>query len=91
MITRKNEQNLSCNELRKLFVFRFGVRLVSSITEFAHLRYDPSKGILDYHKNKRRLGASAELSEEHIISLMIDGRPSSLSSALFLLFPRSIS
>jgi len=90
MITKKHNPNLSYDELRELFIRRFGVRLVSPITEFIRLKYDPNKGILDYYKNKRRLATLAELSESHIISLVIEGLPSSLTSAFISVIPRSM-
>jgi len=90
MTTRKLNRNMSYDMLKKLFIDRFGLRLTSPITEFTHLKYDPSKGILDYYKNKRRLGILAGLSENHIISLMIDGLPLNLSSAFISVVPHSM-
>jgi len=85
-----DNHNLSYSKLRELFIHRFGLRLVSPITEFTRLKYDSSKGVLEYYKTKRRLGTLAGLQESHIISLMIDGLPSSLSSAFIAIIPKTM-
>lgn len=90
MSTKKHHDNLTFQKLKSLFLNRFGVKLVDPIVEFTRLKYDQSKGVLDYYKNKRRLGNNAGLTEDHIVSLMIDGLPSYLSSAFIAIRPQSM-
>ena len=87
MTTRKHHNDLSYEKLKSLFIGRFGLRLLNPVIEFARLRYDSSKGILDYYKNKRRLGTLAGLSESHIISFMIEGLPNYLSASFVSIQP----
>lgn len=79
MTTRKHNTDLNFDKLKTLFINRFGLRVLTPIIELTRLKYDPSKGITEYYQAKRRLGSLAELSESHIISLMIDGLPTYLS------------
>ena len=86
MTVRRGSYDQSFSELKSLFMKRFALRLI----EFKNFRYDSSKDMLDYYKNKRRLGTLAVLSEAHIVSFMIDGLPVYLSSAFNALKPQSM-
>lgn len=90
MTVRKNHQSMTIEKLRSLFLSRFAVKLVDPMIELRLLKYDPSKRILDYYQNKRRIGTSIGLAENHIISLMIGGLPPHFSSAFNAVRPKTM-
>lgn len=90
MSVRKHHDSITFEKLRSLFLNRFALKLVAPVLEFSRHKYDSSKGVLEYYKNKRRLGTLAGLSEDHIVSFMIDGLPPFLAAAFVAIEPQSM-
>jgi hypothetical protein len=87
----ENTDDFNYSELREKLINRFGVQIVEPIVEFFNLKYDTKIGIKEYFEQKRRFGVLAQLTEQQMIPIMIQGLHPKMISNFIAVKPKSFA